>query len=175
MLAMTRQGVEIAAMKKRDRRHYPTLLMSYIVNQMQMESPMRTLVTVLIFIFASQAAMARTPAPEGAEVYFITQENGATVTSPVTVRFGLRNMGVAPAGIQMDNTGHHHLLVNTDLPVLDRPIPADDNHRHYGLGQTEVKLELPPGEHTLQLLLGDYAHIPHDPPVKSERITITVD
>lgn len=135
---------------------------------------MRTLLTILLLAVASQVALARTPAPEGAEVYFISPENSATVTSPVTVRFGLRNMGVAPAGIQMDDTGHHHLLVNTDLPALDRPIPTDDNHRHFGLGQTETQLELPPGKHTLQLLLGDYAHIPHDPPIKSKRITITV-
>lgn len=135
---------------------------------------MRSILFILLLAIAAQPTLAREAAPEGAKVYFISPKNGATVTSPVTVRFGLRNMGVAPAGIQMENTGHHHLLVNTDLPALDRPIPTDDNHRHFGLGQTETKLELPPGEYTLQLLLGDYAHIPHDPPVKSKRITITV-
>ncbi len=123
----------------------------------------------------SVTAQQRTPAPENAELYFISPAAGATVSSPVTVRFGLRHMGVAPAGVLMDNTGHHHLLLNTDLPRLDFPIISDDNHLHFGGGQTETTLELPPGEHTLQLLLGDFAHIPHDPPVLSEQITITVE
>ena len=96
------------------------------------------------------------------------------MSNPITVRFGLKNMGVAPAGIQYENTGHHHLLINTALPSLDLPIINDEKHRHYGLGQTETTLELPPGAHTLQLLLGDFAHRPHAPPVASKRITITV-
>lgn len=123
--------------------------------------------TTLLMAFASSALAG--------EVYFIHPEDGATVTSPVTVQFGLRNMGVAPAGIDLDNTGHHHLLINTDLPPLDQPIPADDHHVHFGGGQTETMIELSPGEHTLQLLLGDFLHIPHDPPIMSERITITVE
>ncbi|MBI2969912.1 MAG: DUF4399 domain-containing protein [Gammaproteobacteria bacterium] len=117
---------------------------------------------------------ARTPAPDGAELYFIAPADGQILSSPVTVRFGLRNMGVAPAGVDVEGTGHHHLLVDADLPVPDQPIPNDDRHRHFGRGQTETSLELAPGLHTLQLLLGDFAHVPHDPPVKSDRITITV-
>ena len=124
---------------------------------------------------AVAAAMKRTPAPAGAEVYFISPEDGATVDGPVLVRFGLRGMGVAPAGIALDRTGHHHLLVDAKaMPPLDQPIPADDVHRHFGGGQTEVSIELSPGEHTLQLLLGDALHVPHDPPVASKAITITV-
>ncbi|MDX1496922.1 MAG: DUF4399 domain-containing protein [Salinisphaeraceae bacterium] len=117
----------------------------------------------------------RTPAPEDAKVYFVSPADGAVVKSPVKVVFGLSGMGVAPAGIDQKHTGHHHLLVDVDeLPSLNKPIPADENHRHFGGGQTEVELELEPGEHTLQLLLGDKHHIPHRPPVKSEKITITV-
>jgi hypothetical protein len=120
------------------------------------------------------AALPRTAAPAGAMVYFISPENGARVTSPVTVRFGLRGMGVAPAGVTNPNTGHHHLLIDTELTPDNQPIPNDDKHRHFGGGQTEVELMLPPGQHTLQLVLGDALHIPHQPPVRSEKITITV-
>ncbi|HKE93776.1 MAG TPA: DUF4399 domain-containing protein [Povalibacter sp.] len=120
------------------------------------------------------AQAKRTPSPAGAEVYFIAPADGATVTSPVTVKFGLKGMGVAPAGTVVDNTGHHHLIVDADLPPLDAPIPADANHVHFGKGQTETTLELKPGKHTLQLLLGDQTHTPHDPPVMSKKITITV-
>jgi len=123
---------------------------------------------------AAQSAMPRTPRPEGARVYFITPSDGAVVTSPVVVRFGLEGMGVAPAGVDKPATGHHHLIIDADLPPLDLPIPKDDHYRHFGGGQTEVSLDLPPGKHTLQLLLGDENHVPHDPPVKSKRITITV-
>ncbi len=120
-------------------------------------------------------ASGATPAPAGAELYFITPKDGETVTGPVTVRFGLKGMGVAPAGIDIPKTGHHHLLIDLDGPVaLDKPIPADEKHRHFGAGQTEVVLDLAPGRHTLQLLLGDKAHLPHDPPVMSGKITITV-
>ena len=96
------------------------------------------------------------------------------MSSPVTVRFGLKGMGVAPAGTQKDATGHHHLLIDAPLPPLDQPVPNDDHHKHFGAGQTETTVTLPPGKHTLQLLLGDFAHIPHDPPVKSPPISITV-
>jgi hypothetical protein len=117
----------------------------------------------------------RTAAPEGALTYFLSPANGATVTSPFTVRFGLRGMGVAPAGVTTPSTGHHHLLIDVaTLPPDNLPIPNDANHRHFGLGQTEVELTLPPGQHTLQLVLGDALHIPHQPPVRSEKITITV-
>ena len=120
------------------------------------------------------AQIKRTPSPAGAEVYFIAPADGATLTSPVTVKFGLKGMGIAPAGIAFDNTGHHHLIIDADLPPLDAPIPADANHVHYGKGQTEATIELKPGKHTLQLLLGDYLHIPHDPAVVSKKITVTV-
>ena len=117
---------------------------------------------------------ARTPSPAGAEVYIISPADGATVTGPVTVRFGARNVGVAPAGVDAANTGHHHLIVDADLPPFDQPVPKDDHHRHYGGGQTEVTLDLPPGRHTLQLLMGDAAHVPHEPALVSKPITITV-
>ncbi len=120
------------------------------------------------------ADLPRTPSPPGAELYFISPQDGATVASPVTVRFGLRGMGIAPAGIAMENTGHHHLLIDTELPPLDRPVPADAQHVHFGKGQTEAVVTLAPGTHRLQLLLGDHLHLPHDPPVVSESITITV-
>ncbi len=108
-------------------------------------------------------------------VYIIAPKNAARVKSPVTVQFGLRGMGVAPAGIKMDGTGHHHLLVNTDVPAdLDAPLPATDKILHFGKGQTETTLVLPPGKHTLQLVLGDFLHVPHSPVIKSEKITITV-
>lgn len=130
---------------------------------------------ILVACAFSVPAQQRTPAPADAELYFISPGDGATVSSPVSVRFGLKGMGVAPAGVQADNTGHHHLLVNTALPALSFPIINDENHLHFGGGQTEVTLELPPGEHTLQLLLGDFAHIPHEPAVMSEQITVTVE
>jgi hypothetical protein len=123
---------------------------------------------------ASAAEMERTPAPEGAEVYFITPNDGEEVSSPVTVRFGTSGIGVAPAGVDHDKTGHHHLLVDTDMPNMNSPIPSDDNHLHFGGGQTETTLELEPGEHTLQLLMGDARHIPHEPPIASDKITVTV-
>ncbi len=129
----------------------------------------------MLLTAAPALAADRTPSPEGAQVYIISPADGATVTNPVTVRFGLKGMGIAPAGIEKDKTGHHHLLIDVaELPPLDEPIPADDSHKHFGGGQTEVTLELPPGTRTLQLLLGDQNHIPHEPPVMSERITITV-
>ena len=117
-----------------------------------------------------------TSAEEAASAYIVSPANGATVSNPVTVVFGLRSpYGVAPAGVVIENTGHHHLLIDTDQPDLNLPIPKDEHHRHFGGGQTEVTLELTPGDHTLQLLLGDFAHIAHKPPVLSERITITAE
>ncbi|MEL0081845.1 MAG: DUF4399 domain-containing protein [Gammaproteobacteria bacterium] len=115
------------------------------------------------------------PDAEGARLYFISPVDGATVSSPVTVRFGLSGFGVAPAGVQNAKAGHHHLIIDSELPPLDRPVPTDDHHRHFGGGQTEAEISLPPGEHTLQLLLGDYAHTPHNPAIISERITIIVE
>lgn len=108
-------------------------------------------------------------------VYFISPADGEVVHSPVLVKFGLHGMGVAPAGIEKDNTGHHHLLINLEtLPALDKPLPADDQHKHFGGGQTEAYIELAPGTHTLQLLFADFSHIPHDPAIISKPITIHV-
>jgi Domain of unknown function (DUF4399) len=108
--------------------------------------------------------------------YIIAPLDGATVRSPVLVQFGLKNpWGVAPAGTKLDNTGHHHLLIDTKLPDLTQPVPKDAQHLHFGGGQTEASIELAPGQHTLQLLLGDFAHVPHTPPVLSAPITITVE
>ena len=128
----------------------------------------------LVLACPAFALFAREPAPAGAEVYIVSPADGARVKSPVTVVFGLKGMGVAPAGIKFDNTGHHHLLIDVPTPPLDAAIPADLNHIHLGNGQTERKITLPPGEHTLQLILGDDQHVPHDPPIMSERITIYV-
>lgn len=132
---------------------------------------------------AGLGSAGETPAPEGASVYFVSPADGDTVTSPVTVVFGLSGMGVAPAGTEKENTGHHHLLVDRPplgegpdgADELEYGLPSDDNHRHFGGGQTEVALDLGPGDHTLQLVLGDHGHVPHDPPVVSEVITITVE
>ena len=129
------------------------------------------------------AILAGSPAPEGAEVYFVNLKDGSTTSAPVTVIFGLRGMGVAPAGTEKENTGHHHILINRPplgegpdgAEELEYGLPADENHVHFGGGQTEVTLDLAPGQHTLQLVLGDMNHVPHDPPVVSDVITITVE
>ena len=112
--------------------------------------------------------------PPDAKVYIIWPPDGAGDPRRLLGRMGLRGTGMAPAGVQKANTGHHHLLVDTELPPLDQPIPNDRNHLHFGLGQTEARIELPPGKHTLQLLLGDENHVPHQPPLYSKRITVTV-
>lgn len=125
----------------------------------------------------------RSPSPEGAEIYFIGLSDGDSVTGPVTIRFGLRGMGIAPAGIEQSDTGHHHLFLNRAKfgeseagdDEMTAVVPSDDNHLHFGGGQTEVTLDLSAGEHTLQLVLGDHFHIPHNPPVVSEQITIVVE
>jgi hypothetical protein len=120
-------------------------------------------------------AQERTPSAAGAEVYIISPKDGARVHNPVLVQFGLKGMGIAPAGIKFDNTGHHHLLIDTDAPAdMGAPLPATDKIVHFGKGQTETTLHLSAGKHTLQLLLGDQSHIPHSPPVLSKKITITV-
>nr|WP_249200699.1 DUF4399 domain-containing protein [Thetidibacter halocola] len=131
----------------------------------------------------ASAESQATPAPEGAMAYFIALEDGATVSSPVTIRFGLSGMGVAPAGTEKENTGHHHLLIDrapwgegeSDAEYAANGLPADDNHKHFGGGQTEVTLDLANGTHTLQLLLGDHFHVPHNPVVASPVITVTVN
>ncbi len=136
------------------------------------------IIAVALLVLATSVAWAqdRTPSPAGAEVYIISPKDGAKVAGPVTVRFGLKGMGVAPAGVKFDNTGHHHLLIDTDVPAdLSAPIPAvPDKVVHFGKGQTETTVTLPPGKHTLQLVLGDQNHVPHNPPVVSKKITITV-
>lgn len=124
---------------------------------------------------AAAAAVSRTPSPPGAEVFFIEPADGATVNSPVSVKFGISGMQVAPAGDPTPNSGHHHLLIDTRLEDFSKPVPSSDQHLHFGGGQTETTVELPPGDHTLQLVLGDARHVPHDPPVMSGRITITVE
>ena len=123
----------------------------------------------------SLGAIELTPSPTNALVYFISPNNEESLNGKVHVKFGLKNFGVAPAGIQIQNTGHHHLIIDAELPPFNMPIPADKNHVHFGKGQTEVELELSKGEHTLQLLMGDFRHIPHDPPIYSKRIKIFVD
>ena len=115
-----------------------------------------------------------TPSAPDGKVFFIEPKNGAEATSPVALKFGIEGMEVAPAGTEKQHSGHHHVLIDTKLTDYHSPVPADDNHKHFGKGQTETALELKPGQHTLQLVLGDHNHIPHDPPVQSEVITITV-
>jgi hypothetical protein len=124
----------------------------------------------------SEFALAEpTPSPPGAEEYIIWPSDGAVIHGgKLWVRMGLRNMGVCPKGVAIPNTGHHHLLIDTDLPPLDQEIPSDRNHLHFGAGETDARIELPPGKHTLQLILGDHSHVPHVPPVYSKKITITV-
>jgi len=119
-------------------------------------------------------SIAATPSPAGAKESILSPADGATVSSPVTVKFGMQGMEIVPAGTNKPNTGHHHLLIDADLPPLDAAIPKDANHMHFGKGQTEATIKLAPGNHTLQLLLGDKDHMPHNPPVHSEKITITV-
>ena len=119
--------------------------------------------------------LKRSPRPDNAKVYIISPKDGDVVDKEFTVVFGLKGMGVAPAGADLPNTGHHHLLIDLEkFPNMNLPIPADDNHKHFGKGQTETTLKLDPGKHTLQLLLGNYLHIPHDKEVISKKITSTV-
>jgi len=145
--------------------------------------PLIALTLAATLTAAAPALAGDTPAPEGAEVYFVGLEDGATVSSPVTVVFGLKGMGVAPAGTDKEATGHHHLLIDRPplgegpdgADELEYGLPADENHRHFGGGQTQITLDLAPGTHTLQLVLGDHNHVPHDPPVASDVIEITVE
>ena len=135
-----------------------------------------SLVSVASVLLLSHAVLASTPSPQGARAYIISPVDGETVSTPVKIQFGLQGMGVAPAGTDREHTGHHHILINLDsLPDMTKPLPANDNVKHFGGGQTETTLTLEPGTHTLQLLLGNHLHIPHDIPVMSEKITITVE
>lgn len=130
-----------------------------------------------LIVLGSGPSMAGdvTPSPENAVLEIISPQDGDSLTSPVVVKFGLVGMGVAPAGVTNEGTGHHHLIIDSPLPDLDFAVPKDAKHRHFGGGQTQVSIDLTPGQHTLQLLLGDYRHIPHDPPISSKKITITVE
>lgn len=121
------------------------------------------------------AGLPRTPAPDGARVWFVTPADGDTVSNPVLVEFGADGIAVVAAGVDEPASGHHHLIVDADLPDLTLPIPANDNYIHFGDGSTRTERSLSPGTHTLQLLMGDHLHIPHDPPVVSDIITITVE
>jgi Domain of unknown function (DUF4399) len=147
--------------------------------------PRRRRITVMLLLLGAIAVPglalgqgqhpgALTRSASGAEVYFIDLKDGANVPAKLKLYFGLRNMGVAPAGSDRENSGHHHLLVDTVLPPLNRPIPNDFNHLHFGAGHTDAPVTLPLGKHTLQLLLGDADHVPHNPPVMSKPITVTV-
>ena len=134
------------------------------------------LVLGITLLAALAAAQERTAPGANAEVYFISPSDGAVLQGPVTVRFGLKGMGIAPAGVKFDNTGHHHLLVDTEFSELklDAPLPATDKILHFGKGQTETTLTLSPGKHTLEIVLADYLHNSFDPPLHSKKITVTV-
>jgi hypothetical protein len=141
----------------------------------------RLLFTLALVASAGSALAADAPslpvtkATAGAQVYIISPQDGATVPQTFTVRFGLKGMGVAPAGVAHENTGHHHLLIDVkDLPAAGQPIPKDEQHVHFGGGQTETTVTLKPGTHTLQLELGDLNHIPFDPPLVSKVVTVHV-
>jgi hypothetical protein len=138
--------------------------------------PRLALGAALTLVSVGAFAAERTASPAGAEVYIVSPKDGATVKGPVTVVFGLKGMGIAPAGIKFDNAGHHHLLIDSDAPAdLAQPLPANEKSVHFGKGQTETTLTLPPGKHTLQLVLGDALHVPHEPAVVSKKITIVVE
>ena len=124
-------------------------------------------ITLILFIFLSFNAFSE-------KVYFINLQNGDVLKSPFLVQFGLAGKGIAPAGVYVQNTGHHHLLINVDEIDYSSPIPSTSQHLHFGLGQTETNLDLPPGKHKLQLILGDKHHVPHQPPLVSEIIEVTV-
>src|SRR5882762_5002062 len=177
----------LPAQRWADDRPHRRVQLQHGVNYCWKEMLMRTLIMVALILTAPlasaqapaapgpAAALPRSASPPGAEAYIISPKDGATVKSPVLVQFGLKGMGVAPAGVKCDNTGHHHLLIDTDAHAdPGAPLPATDKIVHFGKGQTEASVPLSPGKHTLQLLLGDQNHVPHNPPVISTRITITV-
>jgi hypothetical protein len=133
---------------------------------------------MMLLSTATFAGAGETPAPDGAKVYFIDLKDGDTVKSPLLIHFGLSGMGIAPAGTEAPATGHHHLFIDAEAPTgdaLNEAIPMDEHHIHYGKGQTEASVTLTPGKHTLQLVLGDWSHIPHKTPVMSDRITVNVE
>jgi hypothetical protein len=163
----------------------PRLEFSIMRNTIVLAAPFAALLAAVLpsgaasagTVVQAAAEPAAKPAldPAAAQVYFIWPHDGTVISGgKFWVRMGLRNMGVAPKGTAVPNTGHHHLLVDTELPSMTEPIPNDRNHLHFGAGETEARVELPPGKHTLQLLLGDMNHVPHKPPVLSKKITVTV-
>ncbi len=141
-----------------------------------LKSAFRHVLPLLLIVAAAATAEAQTVAPPNAVVYFINLKDGDAVKSPFKIQFGLSGMGVAPAGVEKQNTGHHHLLIDTTLTPeqAKEPIPADDHHLHFGGGQTETTLTLPPGRHTLQLVLGDWSHVPFNPPIVSPVVAVDV-
>ena len=144
----------------------------FLENVLNTKIALFLLLTACAFITPIQA---ETPTTPDKYVYIISPADGEVANSPLVVKFGLRGMGVAPAGVEQENTGHHHLLIDVDqLPDLDKPIPADDHHKHFGKGQTEALVKLTPGSHTLQLMFANFAHIPHNPAMTSQSITIHV-
>ena len=137
---------------------------------------MKLFILLFCSAFLSDATAHRYYSDEDKKVYFIIPSDGTTVTNPVKIKFGATGVNIVPAGVDMPDSGHHHLLINVDkLPDLKMPIPADSNHLHFGKGQTETVLTLPKGQHTLQLVLGNYLHIPHEPPIMSDKILINVN
>ncbi len=137
---------------------------------------MKFLIAIAMLLAGSAAIAGDTPSVKGAQVYFINLKNGNTVSSPLLIQFSLSGMGIAPAGVDKPKTGHHHLIIDEKLEgeELQYAIPSDENHMHFGGGQTEALIKLPLGKHTLQIVLGDLSHVPHNPPVMSERITVYV-
>lgn len=137
---------------------------------------MRYFLAAAMLLASSAAIAGDTPSAPGAQVYFINLKNGNTVSSPLLIQFGLAGMGVAPAGVEKAKTGHHHLLIDETIAgeELQNAIPSDEQHLHFGGGQTEALVKLAPGKHTLQIVLGDWSHVPHNPPLMSERITVYV-
>lgn len=121
------------------------------------------------------ASLPRTPAPDEARVFFVTPADGDTVSNPVAIEFGAEGVAIVKAGVDEPASGHHHLIIDAELPDLSLPIPASDNYVHFGDGSSRTERTLAPGTHTLRLLLGDHLHIPHDPPIVSDSITITVE
>ncbi len=143
---------------------------------------MRSYMFALAAVLVSTSACAqseewpRTESAPNTVAYIVSPSNGETVSSPVKVQFGLKGMGVAPAGVEYPDSGHHHLLINRVAPMMNGPLPSGESDLlHFGGGQTETTLSLEPGEYTLQMILGDQDHVPHDPPVMSEKVTITVE
>jgi hypothetical protein len=139
------------------------------------QETMQTAPTAAEAVASEPTQIPRSTSGEGASVFFITPADGSTVANPISIEFGIAGMDVVKAGNNQPNSGHHHLLIDTELPELGLPIPADEHHVHFGDGRVNTRISLPPGEHKLQMLLGDHLHIPHNPPLTSAQITITVE